>query len=836
MSRRVVGRPDIAALRTRFVLAGTAYALAMAAVAAWAAWPVYADPRFLLLAATAVLAGVVISCAATVWSWPGWQTTLVAVIGLGLLGFGIAAPPADTGGIGASVRQVATGVVTGWKDLVTVQVPVGTYRNLMMPALVVFLCGTLAVLRLAWRPQRYGTAASAVAMAMTAFGLLFGRTVVSGPLAIGPVTIPAFRELACGALALVLSVFWLSWRSAAWRRDALRRAADASGVRLARRRTGSDARRAALAAGMVVVAVAVGALIAPAVAEGRTREVLRSGTGPAQAISRAVTPLTAYRTNFTQATFTAPLFTVTAVDGPLPDSIRLATLSWYDGAAYAVAPQDEVDARFLRVPAVRSAAAGPVSTVRIGVEGLRGIWLPTFGSLQSLRFAGADAPSHADAFYYDAGSGAGVQADGLHAGETYEITASRPAVPALGSLRAPGDEPQVVVPESVKTWIQTQDAGTDGAGLARLVQLLRERGYLSHALTATAGADWVRALGPGYAFQPSTSGHSLARIDAMFRRLLDREASADGGSLVAAPGDDEQFAVAVALIAQQLGFPSRVVVGAHLRAAPGIAACQGGVCTGGDLAVWTEVRSSAGDWVPVEVTPQHTESAQNTVTRQRDPENPTDVRPQSAQVVDPPDPTRQESADTGRTPDEAANLDGLWAGLRIAGISLLGLLVVIGPFGAVLTAKLVRRRGRRGAPAPRARIEGGWEEYVDAAVDHGLPAPHAQTRTELATAYATPHAATLAVTADRAVFSDQDPRDDDAARFWSIVDDERRRMTAAVPLWRRVLAAVSLRSFLRGLPRTAPHRDRRRPATRSTAPGTSTEGRGRAQHATPAES
>jgi hypothetical protein len=125
---------------------------------------------------------------------------------------------------------------------------------------------------------------------------------------------------------------------------------------------------------------------------------------------------------------------------------------------------------------------------------------------------------------------------------------------------------------------------------------------------------------------------------------------------------------------------------------------------------------------------------------------------------------------------------------------------------------------------------------VDAAVDHGLPAPHTQTRTELAAAYGAPLAATLAVTADRAVFSDQDLHDDDATRFWAIVDDERRRMMAAVPLWRRLLAAVSLRSFLRGLPRTAPHRDRRRSATRSTEPGTTMEGRGRAQHATPAES
>ena len=67
---------------------------------------------------------------------------------------------------------------------------------------------------------------------------------------------------------------------------------------------------------------------------------------------------------------------------------------------------------------------------------------------------------------------------------------------------------------------------------------------------------------PDYAFQPSASGHSLARIDAMFARLLERETdprAEASGNYVAAIGDDEQFAVAVALIARELGFPARVV-------------------------------------------------------------------------------------------------------------------------------------------------------------------------------------------------------------------------------------------------------------------------------------
>src|SRR3546814_9538657 len=73
----------------------------------------------------------------------------------------------------------------------------------------------------------------------------------------------------------------------------------------------------------------------------------------------------------------------------------------------------------------------------------------------------------------------------------------------------------------------------------------------------------------GYSFQPSAAGHSLARIDTMFSRLLERESdprAAASDNYVAAVGDDEQFAVATALIARELGFPARVVVGARLSA------------------------------------------------------------------------------------------------------------------------------------------------------------------------------------------------------------------------------------------------------------------------------
>ena len=121
------------------------------------------------------------------------------------------------------------------------------------------------------------------------------------------------------------------------------------------------------------------------------------------------------------------------------------------------------------------------------------------------------------------------------------------------------------------TWLQEQNVTPDGAGLERAISLLRARGYLSHSLLRPVDElpKWASELGD-YSFQPSAAGHSLARIGALFQQLLDRraDAAAEGpdASLVAAVGDDEQFAVAASLIAGQLGFPSRVVVGVRMGA------------------------------------------------------------------------------------------------------------------------------------------------------------------------------------------------------------------------------------------------------------------------------
>jgi hypothetical protein len=151
--------------------------------------------------------------------------------------------------------------------------------------------------------------------------------------------------------------------------------------------------------------------------------------------------------------------------------------------------------------------------------------------------------------------------------------------------------------------------------------------------------------------------------------------------------------------------------------------------------------------------------------------------------------------------DAGAGLDlaWLWPIVRVAGMVLLALLLVAGPFAVVAAAKASRRRARRTQGPPAARIAGGWDEYVDAAVDAGRDASPVLTRSELAEGCATSAGESLAEEADRAVFTGSDVSERDVAAYWRVVDAQRRALVRERGFWRGVAATVSLRSFVRHL-------------------------------------
>lgn len=789
----------------RRIVAGALYVGIGVLLAAVAAWPIYRSTSFLLLVAVATVLGAGIAALVRWRRWSGWAAAALLAGAILVVGVPVAVPGrlGDPASLVRGLGELGAGLVFGWKDLLTVDLPVGAYRNLLVPALVVFLVGTACALLLAWRRASVGAVAVPIVLAMAGFGLLFGRTDVSAPLTLGPLTLGAPVETAIGLGSLGSAVLWLSWRTREARVVALRRAAASSGVRL-RRGTRSGTRRVALGAGMVAVAVAA-SLAIPMAAVPAERTVLREATGPRIEISRAVSPLASYRSMFRDDLHDEVLFSATGAE--LPARIRLAVLDDYDGAVFRTGGGSD----FVRRASERAAAPGTSVDTDIVLGALDGIWMPSAGVVASVTFSGARAAALADGFYVDDTLAAAVQTAGWRQGDGYRLRASEPATSALAAASSPGDAgdgPEA--PASLRTWMQEHVSGSGGAALEGLVALLRERGYLSHALT-DAQAQWMADAGVD-TFVPSAAGHSLARIDQLFTALLDREQdprAEASGNYVAAIGDDEQFSVAVALLARELGFPARIVVGARMESAdPDLAVCGDGACRADDLAAWVEVRSAAGEWIPVDASPQHRQAPSREVTSQPDPTIGTEVRPDNVDEVEPPKPAQEDAAASPDRPD-TVDLGWLWAAVRIVGISLGALLVVVGPFLAILAAKAIRRRSRRGADEPAARIVGGWDEYLDAAADAGHRAPAAATRLEVAGALGQDAAPGLAVAADRAVFSDGGATADEATEFWRIVDAERTAFTAT--RWQRVRAALSLRSFVpEGLTRSSSRAERSR--------------------------
>ncbi|MGN7970318.1 transglutaminase domain-containing protein [Microbacterium sp. 22296] len=805
------------------LVAGAIYTAVCVVLAAIAAWPVYATGPFLLLVVVAAVVAAGVVALVSRRAGGGWALTAALAVAFAVLALPLAVPSRMTSvpEVVRGLGEALAGVVVAWKDLVTVDLPVGAYRNLLVPALIVFLVGTALTLALSIRSDRRALVAVIPGSAMTGFGLFFGRTATSSALSIGPLEVAAPVETAVGLGALLAAVLWLAWRAHDERVRALSRASAGSAVTVGRGPSLAERRRAALGVVMLAVAVIVTVAVVPSAARDADRRVLRSATGPELQIAEAVSPLAAYRALFSDARSDDVLFRVTSpgdaeAEG-LPERIRIATLDTYDGEIFRAS--GDAGGGFVRLPSSRDAGDGRAVGADVEIVDLGGLWMPTAGRLSGVTFDGDRRTLLADRFYYSADAQAGVQiADGgLRPGDRYRLDGVEPAADDLASLSPPGDTAGTAGGDNLRRWVAQNASGSGGAALQGLVQLLRERGYLSHslALEGSAPPSWTADL-PGYRLQPSASGHSIARIDRMFERLLKREddpRALASDNFVAAIGDDEQFSVATALIAHELGFPARVVVGARVSSTDtSLSTCDAGECRARDVTAWTEVQGSDGGWTPIDVTPQWEKSPSLEVTQQQDPENVTEVRPDTVEEVVPPEPVQEDDAlDDDERADAGVDLAWLWALARVVGIVLLLFLIVFGPFLTVVVAKLLRRRGRRLDPDPRSAIAGGWDEYVDTALDSRRALPRAPTRREVAEVLATAGGIRLADDADRAVFSPAAVTASEAAAFWRIVDEERRALRSRQSMWQRVCSALSLRSFLGFL---APGRRRRRPPHR----------------------
>lgn len=745
------------------VVATVAFAVVSIAVASSVWWPVYQAPQFFVVAVGAILLGTAVALCGLLFRLHGLPVLGITVLLYLAAGVPLAMPDRMGNGIlppPDAFLDLVRGTAVAWKQLVTILVPVGTYQALLVPALVAILGTTVITLTVGLRSRRPEFAVLGPILLLIV-GIAFGRD-------------ESWYPLAIGLSLLVVILGWLIWLRGARHREQLRQhAAAVASVSPSRR----ERRRAALvgavsAALIIAVATTGGAVLATALPAANERDVIRSHTEQPFNPRDYPSPLSAFRRYFMPDMVNQPQFTVAGM--PQDGRIRIATLDTYDGVVYSVGGPDTTGASgsFVRVPyRLEQAARGERVSMTVAVEGYEGIWVPSTGQLVEIQFTGENRDSLSDLFFYNDLTGTSVAVSGLASGDGYRMTSVVTPMPSSAQLAEirpgtavlpPIDDLPAVVREQLDLY--TDGISAPGAQLVAMLDGLKSDGYISHGLGDDEPA--------------SRSGHGIDRIEEL---LTDKPMI----------GDAEQYAVTAALMARQLGFPARVVMGF-------VAPEPGGTVTldGGDVSAWIEVQDSTGRWLSADPVPAVREIPDE------EPEDPQKVSRPPA-IVQPPlenedDEVEQSPpADSEQNDDSTQNpvLAALLLAAQIVGGTLLVLALLAAPFLTVMAAKLRRRALRRKRPHPADRIRGGWEEFADSVLDYGIEPPPSATRREIAATVGGKRALALASVADRATFSTERPSHADADRVWAAVDDLRRSLGTGRTRRQRFRAASSLRSL-----------------------------------------
>ena len=336
-------------------------------------------------------------------------------------------------------------------------------------------------------------------------------------------------------------------------------------------------------------------------------------------------PLAGFRAAFAPEVRDVPMLEVRGL--PAGAGIRIATLDTYDGIVYSVGGGDGTaeSGRFTRVPyrLDQSDVIGEETRLDVEVVGYADVWVPGVGQLERISFGGPRAELLADGFFYNDVTGTAAVQVGLQSGDSYTAHSVAPVEPESLAVLRPGTSVLPAAPELpdglarlLDEWAPASD--DRGVRLQKMLAGFQSAGYVSHGLEE----------------EPlSRSGHAIDRLEelATERPMI---------------GDGEQYAVAAALMAREIGFPARVVVG-YLPDPDDPLPDAGEPTTfdSGDLQAWIEVQTADGAWLSIDPNPELRPIPE------REPDEPTVVsRPQSAL---PPPPERTPVDDLDSDPDVA---------------------------------------------------------------------------------------------------------------------------------------------------------------------------------------
>lgn len=779
-------------------------------------------PQLVDAAFTAVLVGLALVGFRTTFLGWGWLWVGLAGLALGLAASHVTAswalPGIVTAGLGAAayvllgpvvatredlvagvlptptaIADVATTGVTGWKALLTALPPVdseGAYLALPFLFGLVGAACTYAVAR-RW---------SGVVTSLVAPVALLVASIVLGTLT------PAAVALQGAAFALV-AIGWAAVR-AARSRPALQNGA-------------GRGTRAVTTTALLAAATVGGLFVGPHLpgADETRRTVLRTALEPPYDVSQFPSPLAGFR-RYTEPNpsefFERTLLRVEGVPAGTP--VRFATLDSYDGLVWGAgnaANLGEYDegTSFRRVGSrLPAKATGTPVTVRVSVPagGYDEVWLPTVGTVAGIEFGGGRGDDLDEELRFNLDTSTGVLPTRLAAGDDYTLTTFVEA-PAPGLPTTVDTDTGALVDTQALTFLDDrvdQWSGREDGPWQKVVALARAMRAGAYTDGGTPG-DYQNVFLPG---------HGLRRMSQFVKATQ-------------LAGNDEQYASALALAANRLGIPTRVVLGAVPDAA--------GIVKGKDVHAWVEVRTTDGGWeavLPQHFLPDRNKKPEQLVQKSEEKRVGAQVPPPAAN--NPPSvlqgPDQAQNATQLRNPPKPDNpLDpSTWPDWLRFVVFFVGLplLLLLAGYAAIRLAKALRSRRRRTSGPTHAQISGGWRDLVDTARDLRLPVPGHATRLEQAHAVerhltgptpeaespvvdgaliGAPRPATrapaatapvvavvpLASAADRHVFDVHEPTPEEVDAYWADVATARRALRAERRWWQRLRGDVSLATF-----------------------------------------
>lgn len=744
---------------TRFALVDAGALVVMLGAVAVGFGPVWGSLGYLLPTVGGVVVGLGVAWVGAWRRFPAVVVTALAVLAYVLFGGALALPHTTIAGVVPTLdtlRELLLGSVQGWKQFITTVPPMRSFPDLGVVPFLMMLVVALVAGTIAWRAKHAVWAVVPVVVGLVGV-ILLGTLDAAMPVVQGLVI--AIAALLWGAVRVMEARVGTHSITTEASREATRR------LRWHRVRTGAV---------ILGAAALVAGFAAPVIMPEQPRTVLRETIVPPLDIHQFTSPLVAFR-HYAKDAREDELFTVS--DLPEDGRIRLATLDRYDGVVYDASGDGGDTGVYTRVgEEIATASEGTPTPIDVEVTGYSGVWVPEIGNLTGVEWLGGNAEAQTDGTYYNSTTSTAITTAGIRPGDTYRLNVLMPETPDEDTLKK-GTILDADLPET--------EASAMPAGLpAKALQFTgEETDPATKLFLIRDGLQASGVLSSGLDGEvPSRPGHSAERVDT----LVEEEKMV---------GDDEQFAVALALMARQAGIPARVVMGFYPDKDSEYEEGEPWTVLGSDVHAWIEVPYEGYGWVPVDAVPDEKPQIQ--------PEPKSEQVPKPPVLQDPEPPEEPDKAKAGSVEDdEKDDADNDLFDWGLLGLILLAvgipLLLIIAPIVAILAYKARRRTARRTADQPADQISGGWHEVVDVVTDIGTTVPPGATRREsagvIAGAHEVPSTLTLAHRADASVFGRGEPTQAEVDSFWAEVDALVGGLRSNLSTRRRVRAALSLRS------------------------------------------